>query len=81
MADKLIVTTILFSVLLVASVGIAVTSTKDEMRSVSLPVSTYEKLMQFGDAKRCPDGTSMSIVQAINFLVAGGEGRPACVSP
>lgn len=78
--DWLVITTVASSLLLIASIGIVLTSKKDQIRNVSLSTSTYDSLMRFGDTKRSLDGKSLSVVQIIDSLLAVGENPSACVT-
>lgn len=79
--SPLVIIAVLVPVLFVAGVWFAPTQTKEQTRSVSVPVSTYNSLVQFGDTNRSPAGEPMSVAQVINVLILAGEDPTACVAP
>ena len=80
-AEPLVIATIFLSILLVASIWIALTSTEGRMHRISLSVSTYDSLTKLGDTKRNLEGAPMSVAQVIDHLVSQDKGSTACSAP
>ena len=79
--EPLVITTIALSVLLLASIWIALTSTDGRMHSVNLPVSTYESLTNLSDTKRNLEGAPMSVAQIIDHLISQDKDSAGCTAP
>lgn len=70
-----VVMTAVVAAMLIVGVWLAPAQTREATRSVNLPVSTYNALVQFGDTRRSADGKSMPVANVIESLLNDSRAR------